>query len=116
MDAIPAQFHSTLFPQPEVSIEELLKFSLPSQDRNATTTHPSVFFTSGASVVISTSNIQLLHTLPIPAQSTINALSDHFATSVMESTSVLYAHLPINNPSRSVRFPTWVIAYWLHIS
>jgi hypothetical protein len=47
----------------------------------------------------------------------VAAFSDGAATSALsESSSVIYAHLPEDNPSRSIHFPMWVIPYWTTLS
>jgi len=51
-EVVPLPLHTTLFPQPEVSIKELLAFKPPSQDWNISSVHPSVFFSDNNVVAI----------------------------------------------------------------
>jgi len=114
---VPIQFHDALFPQPGISVSQFLGFNFPSQDPGASTAPPFPFFARKAPIVVSTSDLQLLRTLPIPSQSTIDALSNYLTTLVTdEPVSIVYAHLPIDNAFHSVNFPSWVIPYWLWIS
>jgi len=59
-DVVPLSLHTTLFPQPEVSIEELLAFKLPSQDWNISSVHPSIFFSGNNVVAINVDTIRQL--------------------------------------------------------
>jgi len=116
-DVIPLSLHATLFPQPEASVEELLTFKPPSQDRNSSSAHPSIYFSNNTAVAISVDTIQQLRSLSIPSQPTLDALFHYLANSMtVLPTSVSYAHLSIDHLLRHVSFPLWVIMYWLRIS
>jgi len=116
-EPIPIEFNAALFPPPEVSIKELLNFRFPYQDRTASTVPTSSFFTRNSPITVSATEIQLLQTLPIPALSTLNTLDHYFVTlESPASASVVYAHLPIDHPSSSLNFPSWILPYWLCIS
>jgi len=117
VELVPLELHSTLFPLPEVSIEDLLKFRLPVQQWSTPNLQTSSFLVKKAPLGIISSHIQLLRMLPIPSEAVIAAFSDSTAISALsESSSVIYAHLPEDNPSRSIHFPTWVIPYWTTLS
>lgn len=116
-DIVPLSLHATLFPPPEVSIEELLAFKLPSQDRNISSVHPSIFFSDNNVVVINADTIRQLRSLSIPSQPTLDALFHHLTNSTtVLPTAISYAHLHVDHPSRHVSFPLWVIIYWLWLS
>ena len=116
-DIVPLSLHATLFPQPEVSIEELLAFKLPPQDRNISSMHPSVFFSDNNAVAINAETTRQLRSLSIPSQPTLDALFHHLENSMtVLPTAISYAHLHVDHPLRRVNFPLWVIMYWLRIS
>jgi len=116
VELVPLELHATLFPPPEVSIDDLLKFRLPVQQRSTPNLQTLSFLAKKAplGVTLASSHIQLLRTLPIPSDAVVAAFSDTAAISALsESSSVIYAHLPEDNPSRFIHFPTWVISYWI---
>jgi hypothetical protein len=117
VELIPLELHATLFPPSEISIEDLLKFRLLVQQQSTPNLQTSSFLVKKAPLGVTSSHIQLLRTLPIPSEAVVAAFSDSAAISALsESSSVIYAHLPEDSPSRSIHFPTWVIPYWSTLS
>ncbi len=97
VELVPLELHATLFPPPEVSIEDLLKFRLPVQQRSTPNLQTLSFLVKKAplGVTLASSHIQLLRTLPIPSDAVVAAFSNTAAISALsESSSVIYAHLP----------------------
>jgi hypothetical protein len=111
--AIPIEVRQTLLPDPNLSISQILRFTLPSPLKMAVTTVNIAHFVS-AQLPTFTDNTEVLKSWLIPSY---NVLQNIQAKAIESGArSICYPHLPASHPARRLYFPLWVLTYWREAS
>ena len=112
--AIPAQYKSMLLPLPELSINAMLEFVLPSSAPGLHSHNTQLYFRREFPGPLTGITMSSLRRLPIPTASVIKNLINNTQQAWLDGyNSVQYFHLP-GKPT--TLFPLWAIHFGLSSS